>query len=74
MSQVIIRIPRKQVQAAHHEQLVGYVSAVYKLHIGIASTQASEIMKMGDREAGADMYSQAMEICRKLQDEFGFSR
>jgi hypothetical protein len=70
----IIRIPRKQVQAAHHEQLVGYVSAVFKLHIGIANSQANEIMKLDDRDAGADMYSQAMEMCRKLQEKFGFVR
>jgi hypothetical protein len=70
---VVIHIPRKQVQAAHHEQLVGYVSAVFKLHIGIANSQANEIMRLDDRDAGADMYGQMQEICRNLEKYFGFS-
>lgn len=72
MSQVI-RIPQRQRNVADHERLVDYISAIYRLHLGIASTQVSEVMKMDDREAGADMYSQAQELCRKLEKRFGFS-
>jgi hypothetical protein len=72
MSQAI-RIPRQQRQAADQERLVDYISAIYRLHIGIANTQVNEVLKMDDRKAGADMYSQAQELCRKLEKSFGFS-
>jgi hypothetical protein len=72
MSQVV-RITQQQRRIADHERLVEYVSAVYRLHLGIASTQVNEVLKMNDRQAGADMYSLAQEICRKLENSFGFS-
>jgi hypothetical protein len=70
---IVVRIPRRQREAADHERLVEYVSAIYRLHIGIANSQVSEVMRMDDRKAGADMYTQAKEICRNLEKCFGFS-
>jgi hypothetical protein len=68
----VVHIPRRLKEAADRERLVEYMSAIYRLHIGIANTQVNEVMKLDDRDAGADMYSQAQEMCRKLEKRFGF--